>query len=70
MKTIILWLFNQIALFVETSMTWKIYGDFSLTHFILAGLFLLALFSLFGFATHNFGTGVENITIGYKNAEK
>lgn len=69
MKTVILWFFSQIALFIETSLSWKIYGDFSLTHFILGGLFLLALFSLFGFATHNFGNGVETIALGYKNAE-
>lgn len=55
MKQIILWLFSQISNFVSTSMTWKIYGDFSLTHFILGGMFLIALFKLFGFSFENTG---------------
>lgn len=69
MKQIILWLFSQISNFVSTSMTWKIYGDFSLTHFILGGMFLIALFKLFGFSfenTGNFATTGFNL---WKNAE-
>lgn len=69
MKEIILWLFTQIASFIETSLTWKIYGDFSLTHFLLASLFLTSLFGLFGFTTHNFGNGIRMGILSYRNSE-
>lgn len=69
MKDIVLWLFNQISSFVSISMTWKIYGDFSLTHFILGGMFLIALFKLFGFSFENTGNFATSGVTLWKNIE-
>ena len=69
MKEILLWLFNRIGDLVSTGLTWKIYGDFSLFHFLLASLFLIALFKLFGFSIGPFGDGISFGVTAYKNAE-
>lgn len=69
MKEILLWLFNRIGDLVSTGLTWKIYGDFSLFHFLLASLFLIALFKFFGFSIGPFGDGISFGVSSYKNAE-
>lgn len=69
MKEIILWLFARIGEFVSTGLTWKIYGDFSLFHFILACLFLFALFKLFGFSIGPVGDGIGFGILSFKNSE-
>ena len=69
MKEVIMWIFNLISEFISTSMTWKIYGEFSLTHFIF-GFILLSLvlsFLTFGLFGHDgaLSTGFDI----YKNEE-
>ena len=69
MKTVVLWLFNRIGELVSTGLTWKIYGNFSLFHFIFASLFLLTLFKLFGFSIGPIGNNISFGVHAYKNAE-
>lgn len=69
MKEVIIWIFNLISEFISTSMTWKIYGEFSLTHFIFGAIFLISVFSLFGFAFPKFGDSVSFGFSAIKNEE-
>ena len=69
MKEVILWIFNEVSEFISTSMTWKIYGNFSFTHFVLAATFIFALFKFFGFASDSSGDALEQGISIYKNAE-
>lgn len=69
MKEVLQFIFNLISEFISTSMTWKIYGNLSLTHFIFGGLLLIAIFSLFGFVVPHFGDGISYGITTFKNAE-
>ncbi len=69
MKTVVLWFFGLVAELVDKSLTWKIYGNFSLTHFMLAGIFLLVLFELLGFSIGPIGNNISFGVHAYKNAE-
>lgn len=69
MREVLLFIFNLISDFISKSMTWKIYGDFSLTHFIFGGLLLIAIFSLFGFIVPHFGDGINYGILRFKNYE-
>lgn len=69
MKEVILWIFNLISEFISTSMTWKIYGNLSLTHFLF-GFILLSV--VFGFITFDFFGHGGILSTGfdiYKNEE-
>lgn len=69
MKTVILWFFGLIGDLIESGLTWKIYGDLSLFHFIF-GFIILSLvlrFLTFEFLGHG---GLLDSSIGlYKNVE-
>ena len=69
MYEFLLWFFEKISDFITISLTWKIYGDLSLTHFIFGALFLIALFSLFGFSFPVLGNELELGVRSYKNNE-
>lgn len=69
MKEVLQFIFNLISEFISTSMTWKIYDDLSLTHFIFGGLLLIAIFSLFGFVVPHFGDGISYGITSFRNAE-
>lgn len=69
MKEVILWLFQKVSDFVTLSLSWKIYGDFSLTHFILGAMFIFAIFRFLGFGADNYGAIVDDGFSTYKNAE-
>ena len=69
MKTVILCFFGLIGDLIESGLTWKIYGDLSLFHFIF-GFIILSLvlrFLTFEFLGHG---GLLDSSIGlYKNVE-
>lgn len=69
MKTVILWFFGLIGDLIENGLTWKIYGDLSLFHFIFGFILLTFIlrFITFEFLGHG---GLLETSIGlYKNAE-
>ena len=69
MKEVILWIFNKTSEFISTSLTWKIYGDFSFTHFILGATFIFALFRFLGFASENYDNAITDNVEAFRNAE-
>lgn len=70
MKDIIIWFFERLVEVVQFSLDFKIYGDFSLLHFVLAFNFLIILFKFFRFGTDTALPESVNFGLGsYRNYE-
>lgn len=61
MKDIMSWLFKQLSYFIEQMLSWKIWDDFSLLHFIIGLSFLGLLLSFFFFGESFVGGTSEYI---------
>lgn len=69
MKEVLQFIFNLISEFISTSMTWKIYGNLSLTHFIFGFILVAAVLSFMTFGVFS-SSGLLSSSIDiYSNAE-
>lgn len=69
MKEVLQFIFNLISEFISTSMTWKIYGNLSLTHFIFGFILVAAVLSFLTFGVFS-SSGLLSSSIDiYSNAE-
>ena len=69
MRSVLFWFFAKFSEFLETSLTWKIYGDFSFTHLLLGAIFVFAIFKFFGFVSDSYSGGLSEYLGLYKNIE-
>lgn len=71
MSEIMIWLFKQLSYFIEQMLSWKIWDDFSLLHFIIALSFLGLLLSFFFFGEFSIGGTSEYVGAirRHRNAE-
>lgn len=69
MKDVILWIFKQVSDFISLSMSWKIYGNFSFTHFILGAMFIFAIFKFLGFGAENYDNAIVGTSVRMANSE-
>lgn len=61
MEQLLRWLFEKLGWFMEQMLSWKIFGDFSLLHFMIGLSFLGLLLSFFTFGENSIGGTAEYI---------
>lgn len=69
MKIVILWFFGLIGDLIETGLTWKIYGDLSLFHFIFGFILLTLVLRFITFDLLGTGGLIDSSISMYKNVE-
>lgn len=61
MEEVLKWLFKMFSYLVEKSLSWKLIGEFSMLHFILAFLLLTVLLELISFGFIQSGGTAEYV---------
>lgn len=69
MKEVLQFIFNLISEFISSSMTWKIYGNLSLTHFIFGFILVAAVLSFLTFGIFSSNGLLNSSSIIYSNVE-
>lgn len=67
MEQVLLWFFHSFSFLVESALSWKIIGDFSILHLIFGAVLLTTLLNLISFGTSNIG-GTADYVGGIRRA--